>query len=225
MLLVVLLGVVQAGSDCAEPPSLVTDLVEVLGKAVEAPSEPVEAPPEEAAPLWQGFPYFYQYNNAAYKSSSCQNTSVAMVLNHFGVNVTPDDINSRFGKDLAQSPEGLARVFNTYAEEAGIPQRITAHRDGTMADVDALLAEGKPVIVHGYFTNYGHVVVALGKTNEGYVVNDPSGRWGESWKGGYSGKTASNGRAAVYDSASFSQAIATSDGRNHLPVWYHEITP
>ena len=191
------------------------------GVSNEAEEQPAQS---ETSSLWEDFPYYYQYNNALHGGSSCQNTSLAMVLQHYGVKVSPDDITSRYGKDLAQSPAGLARVFNAYASEAGIPQRMTAHQDGTMDDVDALLAEGKPVIVHGYFTA-GHVVVTLGKTDDGYVVNDPAGRWNERWKGGYGGGTATNGNNAVYDSGAFESAIATSDGRTYLPIWYHEITP
>ena len=239
LLFALLLGVAQASDACSYSSTVSTDVglllstspeplsqenVEGAATASETSTDQAETP-EKPAPLWEDFPYFYQYNNALHKGSSCQNTSVAMVLQHYGVDVSPDDITRRFGKDLAQSPEGLARVFNTYASEAGIEQRITAHRDGSMADLDALLEEGKPVILHGYFTSYGHVVVALGKTDEGYVVNDPAGAWTERFRGGYTGGTATNGEAVVYDGSSFRKAVGTSNGATPLPLWYHEITP
>ena len=40
-----------------------------------------------------------------------------MVLSFLGANVRPDDVTSRFGKDLAQSVTGLNRVYNTLANE------------------------------------------------------------------------------------------------------------
>jgi uncharacterized protein YvpB len=169
-------------------------------------------------------PYFYQYDNALSPSASCQNTSVAMLLKHYGVNVTPDRITSRFGKDKAQSPEGLASVFNTLAAEAGISQRLRAHRDGNMADINAQLQAGTPTIVHGYFTGYGHVVLATGYDGSSYTVNDPAGRWSGSFKGGYGGgQSSTSGDGVRYSASSFSSAVATSNGSSFLAPWWHEV--
>ncbi len=169
-------------------------------------------------------PYFYQYANKLYKSSSCQNTSVAMLLKHYGVDITPDQITSRFGKDKAQSPEGLASVFNTLASEAGIPQRLRSHRDGTMSDMDRQLQAGTPTIVHGYFTSYGHVVLATGYDGSNYTVNDPAGRWSGSFKGGYSSaQSATSGQGVRYSRSSFYSAVGTSDGSSSMALWWHEV--
>ncbi len=170
-------------------------------------------------------PYFYQYANSLSPSASCQNTSIAMVLKWLGWSGTPDTITARFGKDLAQSPEGLAQVFNTLASEAGIATRMTPRRDGTVEGMRALLAAGKPVIVHGYMTGYGHVVVARGYTGSQYIVNDPAGRWTQTWKGGYPyGWSTSVGAGIRYSRAAFEQAVATSNGTTHLPLWYHVLS-
>ncbi|MCO4774262.1 MAG: C39 family peptidase, partial [Deltaproteobacteria bacterium] len=170
-------------------------------------------------------PYFYQYANARHPSASCQNTSIAMVLAWLGWSGTPDTITARFGKDLAQSPDGLAQVFNTLAAEAGLEARLTARTSGTLAGMNALLAEGKPVIVHGYYTGYGHVLVALGRSGNDYVVNDPAGRWAERFKGGYPyGWSGSVGRGIHYARGPFEAAIATSNGSSSLPLWYHELS-
>ncbi|MFH1465380.1 MAG: C39 family peptidase [Pseudomonadota bacterium] len=166
-------------------------------------------------------PYYSQYDNGINPGGSCQNTSIAMVLEAYGVHVLPDDISRRFGTSYAQSPEGVASVFNTYAAEAGIPQRMVAHRDGTVAGMNSLLDQGKPVIVHGYFTGYGHVLVATGRDANSYTVNDPAGVWSQRWKGGYSGSY--NGRGVHYGADAFLDAVATWDGSTPAPLWYGEI--
>jgi hypothetical protein len=171
-------------------------------------------------------PYFYQVDNDLYPGSTCQNTSVAMLLAWFGWAGEPDDITALWGKDHAQEPVGLAEVFNSYAMAMGIPQRLVAHVDGTIDDVRTLLAEGRPVIVHGYFTAYGHVLVTLAYDGSTYTVNDPAGRWSEQFQGGYPYADDPNvGHAIAYQAPPFEAAIATSDGQAFLPVWYHELTP
>jgi len=170
-------------------------------------------------------PYFYQYANNIHASASCQNTSIAMVLKWLGWSGTPDTITSRFGKDLAQSPAGLAQVFNTLASEAGLDARLIAHTDGSIAGLNALLDAGKPTIVHGYQTGYGHVAVALGRDGSDYIVNDPAGRWAERFKGGYPyGWNSGVGKSIRYPQGAFEAAISTSNGSTYLPLWYHELT-
>ncbi len=205
------------------PPAQVPT-VQDLASVVKATQPTHSAPTPPARSPTQSTPYSYQYNNGINPSGSCQNTSLSMLLRHYGVDVTPDAISSRYGTTLAQSPEGLAQVFNTYAEEAGIKQRLKAHRDGTMSDVDRLLDQDKPVIIHGYFTGYGHVLLTTGRTPGGYRVNDPAGQWSETFKGGYPGRTSTNGQGVVYSAAAFERAVGTSNGTTPLPIWYHEIT-
>ena len=169
-------------------------------------------------------PYFYQYDNDLYPSSTCQNTSIAMLLAAYGWRGEPDDITAVYGKDTAQTVAGLASVFNDLAAASGLSPRLTGHTDGTLADVDALLDRGLPVIVHGYFTSSGHVMVILGYDADGYWVNDPAGTWDEDFMGGYPGAyepTAGDG--IYYRRAAFEAAIATWDGRTTAPIWYHEL--
>ena len=165
-------------------------------------------------------PYFYQYDNYLHPSSSCQNTSIAMVLASLGWEGEPDDITREWGKDLAQSPQGLAHVFNTIARREGIRARIEPVLNGTLEELQRLLREGKPTIIHGYFTSYGHVIVARSYNGIAYKANDPAGRWNESFGGGYLGR---GGENISYAKASFEAAVATSDGWNYLPLWYHKL--
>ena len=170
-------------------------------------------------------PYFYQYANSISPSASCQNTSIAMVLKWLGWSGTPDDITARFGKTLAQSPAGLAQVFNTLAGDAGLSARLVPRMSGTLAQFQAQLAANKPTIVHGYMTGSGHVMVATGYDGSAYIANDPAGKWSQTWKGGYPyGWSASVGKGIRYGKAAFEQAVATSNGSTYLPLWFHELT-
>jgi len=92
-----------------------------------------------------------------------------------------------------------------------------------MADIRALLDQGKPVIIHGYFTGFGHVLVVTGYDSQGYYVNDPAGVWPGVFKGGYGGGAWQSGKDVHYGKAAFEAAVATSDGYNFMPVWYHEL--
>lgn len=198
----------------------------VVAKAVQTIE--VEAPPApEPPPLpdpADGVPYFYQYDNVYSPSATCQNTSIAMVLQYLGVSVTPDEITARYGKDRAQSPEGLAELFNIYADNAQTAKRIYMTRSGTLQGLREELDRGEPVIIHGFFTGYGHVLVVTGYDANGYYVNDPAGSWSEVFKGGYNGpRDSSVGHNIYYRRAPFEAAVATSDGYTPYALWYHAL--
>ena len=144
-------------------------------------------------------PYFFQYSNQLHPSASCQNTAVAMVLAYLGWSGTPDDITYAYGKDYAQSPAGLASVFNDYASRSGLSKRLTPNTSGTLAGLRAELDQGRPVITHGFFTSYGHVLVVLGYDANGYYVNDPAGAWSQVFKGGYPGSSSTAGKKIYYE--------------------------
>ena len=105
----------------------------------------------------------------------------------------------------------------------GIPQRLTPVTNGTLGGLKAELDEGRPVIIHGYFTSYGHIMVVLGYDEGGYWVNDPAGEWAQYF-GGYPYGWAPNvGKDIYYSKDAFEAAVATSDGYNYLPLWYHLV--
>ena len=160
-------------------------------------------------------PYFNQYDNDFFSASTCQNTALAMVLAKYGWNGNPDQVTKTFGKDMAQTPAGLENVFNGLAQDAGLSVRIKSHTDGTMELINKLLAEGKPVIAHGWFTPSGHVVTITGFDGQNYTVNDPAGEWNGQFKGGYSG---GSGKAVKYSKEALTEALV-EDGE----VWCHEV--
>jgi uncharacterized protein YvpB len=151
-------------------------------------------------------PYFCQYDNAYKPGGSCQNTSAAMILRKYGWGGTPDTISNRFGTYMGQTPQGLANVFNTLASEKGLGVRAKAYSAASMSQMNGLLSSGKPVIVFGWFTRSGHVIVLKGYDGSNYISNDPAGKWGQSYKGGYP-YGASGGKGAKYGKYAISEAL------------------
>ena len=169
-------------------------------------------------------PYFYQYANQLSPSASCQNTSIAMVLGAYGASVTPDNITSRWGKNYAQSPEGVAAVFNAYSNELGLGVRATSTRAGSLSGLRASLDQGKPVIIHGFFTSSGHVLVVLGYDANGYYVNDPAGTWSKGFMSGYPyGWEPTAGKGIYYPKNAFETAVSTLNGTTYEPLWYSTV--
>lgn len=178
------------------------------------------------APVPAALPYFYQYANQLAPGATCQNTSIAMVLAAFGWRGRPDDITAEFGRTYAQSPAGLASLFNTLARRAGISARLQARTAGTLAGLRTLVNAGKPTIVHGFFTSFGHVLVVTGFDGTHYTVHDPAGTWNQAFGGGYPhGWEPTAGRGIRYPKAAFERAIGTYDGGAVVDgsLWYHEL--
>jgi len=161
-------------------------------------------------------PYYNQYNNTSYPSATCQNTSIAMVLSYFESAIHPDSIFADWGKDFAQSPSGLNAVYRSYASNS----EIYTYTSASPEDLQSSLSEGFIAIVHGYFTNYGHVLVVRGYDNDYYYVNDPAGKWDGCFKCGYNGSY--NG-VTRYSKIAFENAVFTSNGNNYIPGWIHLI--
>ena len=184
-----------------------------------------DAPPVGSAGA-EDVPYYYQYGNSRHPSASCQNTALAMVLSYYGAVVTPDQITDRFGKDKAQSPAGLAEIFNHYASEAGIPERMEATTQGSLEELRTLAAGPDPVIVHGYFTGGGHVVAVTDYDGSSYTVSDPAGTWSQTHGGGYpkSWTEPRAGDGITYGQSAFEHAVSTNaHGSAHAPLWYSQI--
>lgn len=168
-------------------------------------------------------PYFFQYSNQLYPGSSCQNTSVAMILAHLGWNGVPDDITSSWGKDYAQRPHNLSHMFNTIADFEGLSGRLVTDTNGSLSEFRHKASMGELLIVHGYFTGYGHVLVVTGFDGTHYTTNDPAGTWRETFRGGYGWSSATDGHGIKYSKDSFEAAIGTSDGYSSLALWYHTL--
>ena len=168
-------------------------------------------------------PYWKQTENAYDPYGTCSVTSLAMVTDYFGITDpddigyrTPDFIYERFGGVL-QSVAALKNGFNTLAQEAGSPLRNVGKENGTIAELRALASQGKPTIVHGWFTQPGHIMVVTGFDGEYYTVNDPYGRWNLQKWGSYDSSVSGEGQR--YPKDAFEYAI--NDNGTGDDLWIH----
>jgi putative chitinase len=131
------------------------------------------------------FPYFSQHDNENNPGGSCNVTSMAMGLYYLGIR--GDDSYPQLEDQLYDRCEqrGLSRhdalslkaLVETYP---GCKDDYTSN--GSLADIRKAIDEGKPCVVHGYFTGFGHIVAVKGYDDKGFIVNDP---WGEFHWDGY----------------------------------------
>ena len=57
--------------------------------------------------------------------------------------------------------------------------------NSTIEDLKAHLDRGYPVIVHGYFTSFGHIIVLKGYNDSGFIAHDPYGVFPyKDWRSG-----------------------------------------
>lgn len=176
------------------------------------------------APAPQTVPYWDQKLNAVNPYGTCSITSLAMITDFFGLTDptvlgqrTPDYLNSRFG--VLQDVASLAWGFNTIAQEKGSPIRDLGVTNGTLAQLRQLASEGKPTIVHGWFTSPGHILVVTGYDGSHYTVNDPYGVWNLQKWGSYD--TSKSGKGVRYPKAAFEYAINDNGTGNDL--WLHRF--
>jgi hypothetical protein len=154
-------------------------------------------------------PYFSQYDNLYEPGSTCGNTSGAMVVSYnVGQRIYPDTIYKEFGKSMGQSPEGLASIYRSY----GLYAKST--RRGTRSEIVDHLNHNRPVVIHGYFTQSGHVVSFVGVTKSGLIANDPAGNWKRCAYCGYNASM--SGEGVQYSWSELSNSVISYDG----DIWY-----
>ncbi len=83
----------------------------------------------------------------------------------------PDELNeycSAHGLDRHE-PLDLVKVVEAYGCKDTFKQKTN------FQEVKEWLIQGNPVVVHGYFTQSGHIVCFIGYNPQGFIVNDPYG--------------------------------------------------
>lgn len=138
-------------------------------------------------------PYKMQLDNKFEPYSTCNVTSLAMCLEYYNAefwyNFDGDgkrhkkNKNTQLEDELYQYmfdkglnkhyPEHLAQVARDY----GIKDDFTVH--GTFDRCKQHLSNGNPCIIHGYFTQPGHIIVLVGYDSTGFIVHDPYGEQGK----------------------------------------------
>lgn len=167
------------------------------------------------------YPYHTQTNNELHPDGTCNTTSVVMALRGLGwecpVAGQPEDYLTQLMLDQGwsrHSPQDLAAIAKQVAPS--IRWNFTAH--ATWEAIDRHLAEDKPVVVHGYFTEYGHIILITAKVPGGYLCHDP---WGKCLFPGYQHNKdfgPDHGQDVIYSDADMANACGPcSDGQ----LWAH----
>ncbi|MBW4440909.1 MAG: C39 family peptidase [Plectolyngbya sp. WJT66-NPBG17] len=163
-------------------------------------------------------PYHTQLNNAENPKGACNVTSFAMVMRYFRISKRTNAM--QFEDELYRYMEnkGLSRHdpedLAVMAENYGLKDDLTLQ--GRMSDIRKAIAEGKPCILHGYFTSFGHIIVVRGYDQTGLCVNDPFGEWFDS---GYRNDLSGENLSYSYN---LIQRTASPEGSNFM--WLHRLS-
>lgn len=124
-------------------------------------------------------PYQSQLDNLFNPTGSGNVTSLAMCLQFLGAPRQRD--SGQFEDELyeytetkglnRQNPYDLAQVVAAYGCHDHFKE------NATIEEVQDWLSEGKPAVIHGFFTAFGHLIAIVGYDNEGFYVHDPYGEW------------------------------------------------
>lgn len=188
-------------------------------------SQPANISISQPAPNPGGFPatkslnvpYKSQLDNALNPSGACNVTAFAMVMTYFqirgntGVGQLEDELYNYMERvGLSRwHPEDLAQMARNY----GLVDDFTYR--GSLYDIRKAIAEGRPCIIHGYFTSFGHIVVVRGYDQYGLFVNDPYGEWTSS---GYRNDLSG---ANLHYSNGLIQSKCSPEGENY--IWLHRL--
>ncbi|MEG4325275.1 MULTISPECIES: C39 family peptidase [unclassified Microcoleus] len=188
-------------------------------------------------------PYFSQEDNEIEPWRTCGATSSAMCLKYFQVADLgsfpqyEDDVKKRFDRQGIDhgSPDGIKRLL----EGLGLRDKLTLK--GSLSDITRSLDSGEICILHGFWTNSGHILVIRGYNASGdFFVNDPAGEWFHSGyrknsrfspdnKGEnklYSGKLISSAgnASSLREALSFYDNWDSSTIESTATMWLHRIS-
>jgi uncharacterized protein YvpB len=169
-----------------------------------------------AVPAWP-VPYFNQLANVRNPYGTCNVSSMAMAMSYCGAKQRtserfPDELNNYCEDNELDRhvPYDLAKIAKAY----GIADRFTEH--ATIQQVKEWLIQGNAIVIHGWFTNEGHVLCLIGFDDTGFCVHDPYGEWGS---GGYDINDDDNftkGKGLHYSYEMIERTCVEADG-----AWVH----
>ena len=126
-----------------------------------------------------GIPYRSQMDNLNNPTGACNVTSIAMCLDF--LRIPRRRRTGQFEDELYEyaiakgysrwDPYDLAKIVRDYGAQDFYTE------NATIDEVQDWLASGNPAVIHGYFTSFGHIIVAAGYDSEGFFVHDPYGEW------------------------------------------------
>lgn len=162
------------------------------------------------------FPYKSQLDNFYNPTGACNVTSMAMCLQFLGksrrdnIGQFEDELYEyTLNKGLSRwNPYDLAKLVEDYGAKDLFKE------NAVIEEVQDWLTDGKPAVIHGYFTTFGHIMPVVGYDGIGFYVNDPYGEWFSS---GYD-KSASG--AYLHYSYDLIRRVCMADG----DFWVHFIS-
>lgn len=133
------------------------------------------------------FPLFGQLNNRIDPYDTCNMTSLAMCLHFYGlrgngVGQIEDQLSTyQKAKGLNRgSPTDIAFIANVFGAKLTPQVTDTFDPGASLEQIHDSIDAGNPVIVHGYFTRSGHIVVVTGYSATHVQLHDPYGEWYET---------------------------------------------
>lgn len=186
----------------------------VLKPPLPAVTKPASHLPERKV---LGIAHKSQLDNALNPTGACNVTCFAMAMTY--LQVRRRSTFGQFEDELYQymqahrlsrhDPGDLAKLASGY----GVQDHLTLR--GSLQDIRKAIAEGRPCIVHGYFTSFGHIIVIRGYDKNGFFVNDPYGEWTSA---GY--RTDLSGQNLYYSNALI-KSKCSPEGENY--IWLHRL--
>ena len=125
------------------------------------------------------------------------------------------------------SPYGLKTLVESYP---GCKDDFTDR--GSLSDIRKAINNGKPCIVHGYSTGFGHIFVIRGYEDNEFICNDPWGEWFPWYYAGKGDSVKYSDRMIVACCDSYSQGEAmerystmdVNDLDKASNIWLHRIS-
>jgi hypothetical protein len=168
------------------------------------------------------FPFASQRDNFYNPSGACNVTCIGMCLKHKGIRGDgsyPQLEDQLYARSTHRgysrhSPEGLKQLAESYP---GICNNFT--ESGSFNDIKEALSENIGCVLHGYFTRFGHIVVAKGWDQKGLIINDPWGEW-NAW--GYDHSV--TGENLHYSYNLIARVCSPESIANPSHIWLHRIS-
>jgi hypothetical protein len=163
--------------------------------------------------------YFNQHDNRYEPQGTCNFTSVASCLTGYGFvgggGRFPDEIFQKYNPDYSRhDPLTLVKIFKDY----GIQDVFSYATD--WEDVINHLKTKQPCILHGDWTDFGHIILLKEINSEGLIVcNDSNGEFNA--KTGQYNKWASGENDTYLPSSLLKWCNYTMPGSK--AVWCHRI--
>jgi uncharacterized protein YvpB len=169
----------------------------------------------------KGFPWLSQLDNHYNPFGSCNVTSAAMCLAFWGVKgdgsyaQLEDQIYRRMTdrRWSRHSPYDLKKAIESYP---GMVDDFTER--GTLDMIRRSIDQGRPVILHGYWTAFGHIVCCTGYSSAHFLIQDPNGEWFPS---GY--RRDLSGQNNVYKINTLARLVSPESAANPRNVFMHSV--